>query len=72
MERQNQKARHGIQIFLFLGRVQTEQSIETQHLVIKAFQHTYITKIPERHTEEHVKIKQNIWQAARLSNMMIV
>jgi hypothetical protein len=43
-------------IYKLSGGVQTQQSMESQHQIIKALQHTYITKIPG-HREEHAKIK---------------
>jgi hypothetical protein len=40
------------------GRVQPQQSTESQHQFIKALGHAYITKIKRRHREEHSK-KEN-------------
>jgi hypothetical protein len=40
------------------GRVQTQQSMESQRQFIKALQHTHITKIRRRHREEHAEKKR--------------
>jgi hypothetical protein len=37
------------------GSIHTHQGMKSNHQVVKALQHTYITKVPRRHREEHTR-----------------